>query len=308
MKTFIASLWFFLAASGFAGAFGASLVVDLRFEAEEALPYVPLSFTVTVTNPGPDIVALLNELRIRDTTKTQTFLALWGETQSDYVQLTTERGDLNLQSGETRKFRFSTDRLLSEPALYFDSRVSSPGTHKFEALVRPTASNTYTFSKVETVHHRLATAADAEVVAYMESLPGLSFGWDNREWIELAGDVANFAWKNHPSSGYIEYVALFVNPPSPKERFSVIEEVAAREGKTPFHDDLLMMLGDWYADFARTNLVSNEAAAKRFSDRALMKFETAAKNSSDEDLRHMAIQKAQAQAEWYARAVRAQAD
>lgn len=293
-----------LLASAFAPVFGSTLDVRLRFEANEALPHVPLSFAVTVTNSGTKAATLANELRIRDTTDSGTYMALWGYSGREYGELTTEPAALTLEPGTSRTYRFAVDRLLAEPQVYFDARMSRTGAHELEAAIRAEQSFAYVFSSVEKVRHEVRTESDLKVLQYMESHPGVKSGWDNREWISLASYVAQFAWREQPSSAYLEYVALFVVPPDPSNRFSVMEQLAQSEAKTSFHDDLLMILGDFYADIARQNLGTDELRARDFSRRALMKFETVAKHSNDEGLRAVALRRARDQADWYARAVR----
>ncbi len=211
--------------AGATTAFGAPPAAQARLVIDDTsiLPATPTGVTVTVLNTGPTVLHLPSALWLTATSEAgQTFMlrssTLFHEDGGAEVIPEALRTIVPNASAE---LRFDPSIAVVGSRWFMDNQIWAPGRYRLRAVFSPgvKADGTYDASAAivsdeQTLTVAVHSADDAAVWRWLREQK-----WNEQAWLSRPSELARFVMKEHSSSEYALFVALYLpvanDQPSP---------------------------------------------------------------------------------------------
>lgn len=277
------------------GAICASMCATLTLGADTALPSIPTSLAMTITNNTNLQRVVLNQFALHVATESSEFYAAIDRegttvlTMESSASKRTADGRFVIAPHSTVTLVAPLTSTLSWPAWFRDARMAAPDKYRLR-IDYTTVESDGRLTPHETPEAVLEvvepTGADAEALAILRKFNGGT--WTAEQWANVGDEAAAILEQRVPSSFYSLASSALIMGGDREIRTARIRLSAERLAGTPVADALLIGLAKSEIARARNDIERENARALQRINGARDELESIAKRSGDPAAREMA--------------------
>jgi hypothetical protein len=233
-----------------------SVHLSLKADPDTALPGVPVNLRIVINNRTNHVVVMPPTVLLRVTPQGgEPFDAIYG-VESSFGRVGSwpkgVRHPLRVLPGETLEVADEVDTTLLTPVWFWDKRLNRPGKYQLQLLAEPNPPaegnridddlllNDPDFLKGRVISEPASLTVlepEGEDAKVWQEMQKVSKGAWTAEMFSTHGfALANFVWKNHPTSHYLHDVGTLLAISDPNETFRAVEAAINVDPNGPRRD------------------------------------------------------------------------